>query len=66
MTAPHLERAPRLTELEVESIGRPLALSSLARLLLRMNHHPRLHLLTDEQPRDPLPAFEQRPERRLD
>jgi hypothetical protein len=59
MMAPRVGRAPRLAELEIESIGRPVALSSLARLLLRLNHHPRLHLLTDEQPRNPVSAFEQ-------
>jgi hypothetical protein len=66
MTAPRVERATPLAGLQVESIGRPAAVSSLARLLIRLSHHPRLHLLTDEQPRDPLPAFEQRPQRRLD
>lgn len=66
MTAPRVWKAPRLAELEVESIGRPVAVSSLARLLLRLNNHPRLHLLNDEQPRNPLPPFEQGPERRLD
>jgi hypothetical protein len=44
-------QAPTLT---VQSVGRPAALSSLARMLLAMHQQPALRLV-HEQPRDPLP-----------
>lgn len=40
--------------LAVQTVGRPVALSSLARLLLAMHQQPALRLVHD-QPRDPVP-----------
>jgi hypothetical protein len=51
-----LPASPRtLQPLTVESVGQPVALSSLARLLLQLHQPPALRLVHD-QPRDPVPA----------
>ena len=52
----------RAQPLLVESVGRPVAVSSLARLLLRLHTQPALHLVPHEQPRDLLPAIQQGPQ----
>jgi hypothetical protein len=53
--------ANRKPPLRVETVGQPVALSSLARLLWDLHTRPALHLVANEQPRDPVPAVEQRP-----
>lgn len=50
--------------LEAQSVGTPLALSALARMLWALHTRPALQLVPptaqpDEQPRDPVPALEQ-------
>lgn len=48
----------------VESVGEPLAISCLARLLLQLHHQPPLRLVherADEQPSDHLPAIVEGP-----
>ncbi len=52
-------RAP--AELQVQTVGRPVALSSLARLLLAMHQPPPPLRLVHDQPRDPVPALKQGP-----
>lgn len=48
--------------LRVETVGQPVALSSLARLLWDLHTRPApLHLVTHEPRRDPVPAVEQGP-----
>lgn len=56
MTRPAQTRSqPR--PLQAESTGTPQALSSLARMLLKLHTRPALHLVpADEQPRDPVPS----------
>jgi hypothetical protein len=48
-------------QITVDAIGKPVALSGLARILLRMHHEPRLTLVHDEL-RNPVPALEQGPQ----
>jgi hypothetical protein len=51
----------RSRELRVESVGRPEAVSSIARMLLRLRAQPPLTIVTDEQSSGLLPAQQQRP-----
>ncbi len=46
----------------VQSVGKPEAVSSLARLLLARRQRPTVELVTDEQPSSRLPAIEQGPQ----
>ena len=46
----------------VQSVGKPEAVSSLARLLLARRQRPPVELVTDEQPRSRLPEVEQGPQ----
>lgn len=63
MTQPAATQTPARAAITVESVGRPVAVSGLARLLLRMHTRPALHLVpTDEQPSRPVPAQQQGPE----
>lgn len=49
---------PRRRTLVVETVGQPVAISSLARLLLQL-HAIAPVTIRHEQSRDPLPAFQQ-------
>lgn len=61
MSAPRPLRQPA-GGIAVETVGAPVAVSSLARLLLRLHRRPaHLALLTHDQPRDLLHPQQQRP-----
>lgn len=50
----------RARTLRCQSIGRPVAISGLARLLLKIHTRPVLQLVPiDDKPRRPVPALEQ-------
>jgi hypothetical protein len=57
-----IQTPARPPQLAVESVGQPVAVSSLARLLLRLHTQPNLHLVPHEQPRCPVPAQLQGPQ----
>lgn len=54
--------ATRSQPIAVRSVGKPTAVSSLARLLLARQRRPRLELVTDEQPSSLLPEVKQGPQ----
>lgn len=50
----------------VQTVGKPMALSLLARLLLDRKQRPRLEVVTDEQQSRSVPAQLEGPQRRFD
>jgi hypothetical protein len=56
-----MSSSPRRRTLVVEAVGQPVALSSLARLLIQLHAIAPVAPVTTrhEQSRDPLPAFQQ-------
>lgn len=56
----------RATPIVVESVGRPAAVSSLAKLLLTRQKAKLATVPRDDESRSPVPAVEQGPLRRFD